>query len=430
MLSRALHHCQTLLRQKQKLGSSRHHQQKKFPKDAVALARRSKKIRKTALSAFENTPIIRESIDVLRQNFTVEDFTRRYEIPLRPCLLQEQVAYFDTAARLWADQADSEKWFRLLSNQNTERTDNQKEGRVTVPVMVSSEDEDSPACREEWPLDDWIDLLRGKKPIDRGRALSDYYLKDWHLQAYLQNNNSEPLYNLPNCFGYDLINEFWKKFNKNALEDYRFVYWGPRGSQTGWHGDILYTFSWSYNVRGVKEWEFEVPGTDRRIHLQQKTGELLFVPSLWQHSVYNVEETISINHNWMTASNVDLVWKSLNAGRRHIDAQEEDIGNNDRKTIARKEDTLSDASGGLNVAVFFFMVLARGVELSCQSNPDWVACHDMVRLRDMLIVLLNDEQLKQRLGVALDDSGDAEANAAIQMATEYVGSVDQRIDDA
>jgi len=43
----------------------------------------------------------------------------------------------------------------------------------------------------------------------------------------------------------------------------------------------------------------------------QETGQTIFVPAMWQHKVVNLEETISINHNWITSSNLDLVWDCL-----------------------------------------------------------------------------------------------------------------------
>jgi len=43
----------------------------------------------------------------------------------------------------------------------------------------------------------------------------------------------------------------------------------------------------------------------------QETGQTIFVPATWQHKVVNLEETISINHNWITTANLDLVWDCL-----------------------------------------------------------------------------------------------------------------------
>jgi hypothetical protein len=35
------------------------------------------------------------------------------------------------------------------------------------------------------------------------------------------------------------------------------------------------------------------------------------VPSHWHHQVHNLEDTISINHNWSNAHNLDLMWDYL-----------------------------------------------------------------------------------------------------------------------
>jgi hypothetical protein len=39
----------------------------------------------------------------------------------------------------------------------------------------------------------------------------------------------------------------------------------------------------------------------------QEPGEIIFVPSGWHHQVYNLEDTISINHNWLNAYNLSWV---------------------------------------------------------------------------------------------------------------------------
>jgi hypothetical protein len=183
-----------------------------------------------------------------------------------------------------------------------------------------------------------------------------YYLKDWHLQQrYSSSIQGHPekdalprsnayssclLYALPEFFGHDLLNSFLRKFTSG---DYRFCYWGPSRSFTARHSDVLHSFSWSYNVVGTKEWTFyhsddhpdgdsdgnchsnintniddeetnndSCDSNDRKTFtIIQETGQTIFVPATWQHKVVNLEETISINHNWITSSNLDLVWDCL-----------------------------------------------------------------------------------------------------------------------
>ena len=43
----------------------------------------------------------------------------------------------------------------------------------------------------------------------------------------------------------------------------------------------------------------------------QGANEALFVPSGWHHSVENVEDTLSINHNWLNAYNIHWSWKHM-----------------------------------------------------------------------------------------------------------------------
>jgi len=163
-----------------------------------------------------------------------------------------------------------------------------------------------------------------------------YYLKDWHLQQRYplanagnstcgklpvrsRTHSSCLLYDTPEFFGHDLLNSFLTRFTTG---DYRFCYWGPSGSFTARHSDVLHSFSWSYNVVGTKEWTFfynEQPDTNgdemqnelKTFTIVQETGQTIFVPATWQHKVVNLEETISINHNWITSANLDLVWDCL-----------------------------------------------------------------------------------------------------------------------
>ncbi len=43
----------------------------------------------------------------------------------------------------------------------------------------------------------------------------------------------------------------------------------------------------------------------------QEEGEVIFVPSGWMHEVYNLELSLSINHNWLNDSNIRNIWNFL-----------------------------------------------------------------------------------------------------------------------
>lgn len=86
------------------------------------------------------------------------------------------------------------------------------------------------------------------------------------------------------------------------------------------------------NICGKKKWIFVPPGEEHKLkdkfgnlaydvtesldsvqHFEiiQKAGEAVFVPSNWHHQVWNLEDTISVNHNWINGCNVDTMWLSL-----------------------------------------------------------------------------------------------------------------------
>ncbi|KAH9776293.1 JmjC domain-containing protein [Citrus sinensis] len=67
-----------------------------------------------------------------------------------------------------------------------------------------------------------------------------------------------------------------------------------------------------YNIfDDVSETDF--PGFKKTIWLEctQEQNEIIFVPSGWYHQVHNLEDTISINHNWFNGYNLSWVWDLL-----------------------------------------------------------------------------------------------------------------------
>ncbi|XP_067219150.1 2-oxoglutarate and iron-dependent oxygenase JMJD4 isoform X2 [Chanodichthys erythropterus] len=147
-------------------------------------------------------------------------------------------------------------------------------------------------------------------------------------------------YKNPIYFSSDWLNEYW---DTTEVDDYRFVYMGPKGSWTPFHADVFRSYSWSANICGRKKWLLYPPGQeeflrdchgnlaydvtalilqDKGLYAQfeeacqpleiiQEAGEIIFVPSGWHHQVYNLEDTISINHNWLNGCNLDTMWQFL-----------------------------------------------------------------------------------------------------------------------
>jgi len=153
------------------------------------------------------------------------------------------------------------------------------------------------------------------------------YLKDWHFVKDFPNVS---IYETPEFFRDDWLNLYCDAVGKN---DYRFLYCGSKGSYTPLHHDVLKSYSWSVNIFGTKLWILYPPSqceylldaqkrkcitnvldeasidkeeypnfhrTDPIVILQQK-NEAIFVPSGWYHQVVNLEDTLSVNHNWFNA---------------------------------------------------------------------------------------------------------------------------------
>lgn len=103
--------------------------------------------------------------------------------------------------------------------------------------------------------------------------------------------------------------------------------------RTPLHSDVFSSFSWSTNIFGRKKWIFFPPGEEEKLfdklgnlpfsisnnelkntkHFEviQNPGEAIFVPSNWHHQVWNLDDTISVNHNWFNGCNIFLVWQTL-----------------------------------------------------------------------------------------------------------------------
>lgn len=103
--------------------------------------------------------------------------------------------------------------------------------------------------------------------------------------------------------------------------------------RTPLHADVYCSYSWSVNVIGKKKWILFPPGEEDKLkdnfenlpllfdtdtskdikyfEIIQEQGDALFVPSGWHHQVVNLIDTISVNHNWVNACNIEIVLNAL-----------------------------------------------------------------------------------------------------------------------
>ena len=212
------------------------------------------------------------------------------------------------------------------------------------------------------------------------------YLKDWKFVAVHPSYNA---YDWPEYFQDDWLN--------GAMGNaYKFVYLGPAGTCTRLHADVLRSFSWSTNVCGRKRWYLVPPqytyllydcfGASLASHLHadqqdgvglffpglakarryaveiiQESGETIFVPSGWHHTVENLAPTLSINHNWLNGTNVHWSWEKL---RSEIEAAHKSAMDSSRSERHSENDTLktdvsNDPSQIGDDLLLLWMVLSR-----------------------------------------------------------------------
>ena len=62
----------------------------------------------------------------------------------------------------------------------------------------------------------------------------------------------------------------------------------------------------------------------KRYDVIQESGDIIFAPSLWHHQVHNLEDTLSINHNWFNAANAAAVRAEMARALTDVEAELED----------------------------------------------------------------------------------------------------------
>ncbi|XP_032253801.1 2-oxoglutarate and iron-dependent oxygenase JMJD4 isoform X2 [Phoca vitulina] len=255
-------------------------------------------------------------------SFSYADFFKGYLLPNVPCVFSSSFTEGWGSRRRWVTPGGKPAFEHLLRNY----------GDVVVPVANCGVQEYNSNPKEHMLLRDyisyWEDYIQGGYSSPRGCL----YLKDWHL---CRDASAEDVFTLPVYFSSDWLNEYWDALD---VDDYRFIYMGPAGT------------CWSVNICGRKKWFFFPPGQeealrdchgalpydvtspallDSRLYpmrkhcsppleFTQEAGEMVFVPSGWHHQVHNLEDTISINHNWVNGCNLASMWHFLQQELRAV----------------------------------------------------------------------------------------------------------------
>ncbi|CAE6256125.1 unnamed protein product [Arabidopsis arenosa] len=257
-------------------------------------------------------------------------------------------------------------------------------GKSRVQVADCDTREFTDQKRLEMSVTEFVEQWTNNDAIEE----SVLYLKDWH---FVKEYPDYTAYQTPQLFSDDWLNIYldnyqmhedkdnFQKYDQISCSDYRFVYMGGKGlrSWTPLHADVFRSYSWYmknciYDIfEEVNETKF--PGFKKTTWLEciQEPGEIIFVPSGWHHQVYNLEDTISINHNWLNAYNLSWVWDLLWKDYKDTEESIEDIRDicDDFEAICQRN---LAANTGMNLNDFFIFMsrFSLGNMVVLQSYSD------------------------------------------------------------
>uniref|UniRef100_A0AC35U0N6 JmjC domain-containing protein n=1 Tax=Rhabditophanes sp. KR3021 TaxID=114890 RepID=A0AC35U0N6_9BILA len=143
---------------------------------------------------------------------------------------------------------------------------------------------------------------------------------------------------------FDVIPGKFKEITEDDIDDL-----GPAGTWTKFHCDVLESYSWSANICGKKQWFFVPKGKEVLFSVNkfefvsdirdlkhlwkeagvyeviQNPGEVMFVPSGTYHQVHNLDLTVSINHNFVNASNITRLFDLVMLRHNDFEKELEDV---------------------------------------------------------------------------------------------------------
>ncbi|XP_064410583.1 2-oxoglutarate and iron-dependent oxygenase JMJD4 isoform X2 [Latimeria chalumnae] len=245
------------------------------------------------------------SVDYIENlEFGYSEFFRKYLLPNTPCVLASSFTEGWNSRRRWVTEDGKPNFQQLLH----------RFGDAVIPVANCDVKEYNANPKECIPLKEYIDYWQDHIQNGYSSPRGCLYLKDWHMHRAFPEHD---VYFTPLFFTSDWLNEYWDTIQ---VDDYRFVYMGPKGSWTPFHADVFRSYSWSANICGRKKWLLFPPGQEERlrdchgnlaydvtapalqdqdlypeyndgcrpIEIVQEAGEVIFVPSGWHHQVYNL----------------------------------------------------------------------------------------------------------------------------------------------
>ncbi|XP_021107797.1 jmjC domain-containing protein 4 isoform X9 [Heterocephalus glaber] len=217
--------------------------------------------------------------------FSYADFVTGFLLPNLPCVFSSAFTASWGCRRRWVTPAGKPDFEYLL----------RKYGDVVVPVANCGIQEYNSNPKEHMPLQDYIAYWQ--EYIQRGGSSPRgcLYLKDWHLCSWSVNICGR---------------KKWLLFppgQEEALRDN--------------HGTLPYDVT-SSTLMDTHLHPTHLPSSPA-LEVVQEAGEMLFVPSGWHHQVHNLDDTISINHNWVNGCNLANMWHFL---QQELQAVQREVG--------------------------------------------------------------------------------------------------------
>lgn len=270
-----------------------------------------------------------ESISRVNNTLSYDDFFNTFLINNEPCIIGKAITESWPCRQQWVSK-DAPN-FELLGTLF---------GQCTVPIADCKRRYYNSQAKNDMTMQEYINYWVKFKKNNYMSDMPLLYLKDWHCA---KNFPDLVYYEVPHYFASDWLNEYYTAKPKLS-DDYMFVYMGPKRTWTPMHADVFLSYSWSANVVGRKRWLLFPPNEENKFRdcygqlvydvlsddlkdqskyrmydsddikyfdLTQEAGEVIFVPSGWHHQVWNLEDTISVNHNWINGCNIRIIWLTL-----------------------------------------------------------------------------------------------------------------------
>ncbi|KAL7294061.1 hypothetical protein TKK_0012099 [Trichogramma kaykai] len=322
-----------------------------------------------------------EIIEIAPKSYN--EFFENFLLPNKPCVFDAQITTNWPSRNDWKN--NDEPNFDYLKLQF---------GDCLVPIADCNKRVYNAQCKNNMSIKEYINYWIDYQKCNYSNQMPLLYLKDWHC---VNSNTNIYFYEVPQYFASDWLNEYFIA-HPDLNDDYMFVYMGPKGSWTPLHVDVFTSYSWSANIVGKKRWLFFPPDqgtflknkngdliydfsavqlndnsnnnnndfnnctneknimkTPRSIEIIQESGQIIFVPSGWYHQVWNLEDTISINHNWINGCNIRKIWAALRSELLAVmkeieDCKDMDNWNNHCQIMLK-------ASFGINYIQFYEFLL-------------------------------------------------------------------------